>query len=133
MIPVDQTSFGKPEGNCLQAALAFLLKLPLDEVPHVVPHDDWWDRLTAWALRRGFELVPLAAAWTPRGYYLAAGPAARSLEHVCAYRDGALAHDPHPDRSGLLEVSDQLIVVPLDPARVVAATTAANPTGRSDA
>ncbi len=119
MIPVDQTAFGKPNGNCFQAALASLLELPLGEVPHVVVHADWFDRLTAWALGQGVELVPLDTAWTPRGYYLASGPAARGLAHTCVYRDGVLAHDPHPDRSGLRSVEDHLVVVPLDPSSAV--------------
>lgn len=122
MIPIDQTTFGRPIGNCLQAALASLLELPLGEVPHVVMHGDWWDRLTTWAIGQGFELVPIAPNWPPRGYYLATGPAVRGLPHTCVYHDGALAHDPHPDRTGLDSVEQLLIVVPLDPARGIRST-----------
>jgi hypothetical protein len=118
VIPVDQTTFGKPNGNCLQAALASILELPLAEVPHVGPYDDWWERLSQWALTRGFELLclTLGAGPPPRGYYLASGPAARGLMHTCVYRGGELAHDPHPDRSGLLSVEDFFFLMPLDPA-----------------
>lgn len=125
MTPVAQTIIapnddkGMP-GNCLQAAIASLLELPLDEVPHFVGRDwetdgneHWWTCWVAWCGDRGLRV----GAWEPKAgeYYLGAGPSPRDPEnrsHVAVYRDGLLVHDPHPDGTGVVEVRTRWTVRP---------------------
>lgn len=100
-------------GNCLQAAIASLLDLPLDEVPHFVGDDvatdgeaHWWTCWLRWCEGRGLtvraDVEPL-----PGEYFLGGGPSPRdpeNVKHVAVYRDGLLVHDPHPDGTGVVEV-----------------------------
>lgn len=121
MIPVDQTIFGAPEGNCLPACIASILHLAVEDVPCVCnpPDGDWLARLATWLRGRGFRPLLLSgppgehlegvlcvvSGKSPRGDYL----------HATVWRGGHLVHDPHPSRAGIDNVSDTLILVPLDP------------------
>ena len=129
MIPVDQDRFGLPDGNCLAACVASLLELPLAEVPHFAG-ERWRADLDEWLRARGLwalMFVPGAAtslaeasAWldaTVSGFCIVSGQAARGLLHATVWRGGDLVHDPHPDRAGLLDVEDVIVLVPIDPAR----------------
>lgn len=115
-------------GNCTQAAIASLLGLPLDAVPHFLLFKGVWDSaLTAWLSTRGLtlrvwttsdawaegwrqlgvEVAPLEAA-PAEGLLLLSGPSPRGdfLHLVVGERsrtfDGwALVWDPHPDSDGL--------------------------------
>jgi hypothetical protein len=125
--PLLQTILGTDDptqmpGNCLQAALASLLDLPLDDVPHFVG-DDWatngerywsaeWYR---WCERRGLSLAH-GRQPAPGEYYLAAGSSPRGVDrsHIAVYRDGQLVHDPHPDGTGLVEVRTVWTVRPVE-------------------
>ena len=42
MIPVFQTISDSENGNCLQAVIASLFDMPLDEVPHFISFKDKW-------------------------------------------------------------------------------------------
>lgn len=56
MIPTYQDNRSIPGGNCLQACVASLLDLPLNEVPHFLaqePHNEWFRRLARWLKPRG--------------------------------------------------------------------------------
>ena len=35
-------------------------------------------------------------------YYLVSGKSPRGVHHICIYKNGELAHDPHPSREGLV-------------------------------
>jgi hypothetical protein len=67
MIPVYQTP-GHPVGNCLQACIASVLELPIEEVPDFCgPTENqsgydtaWFDKLLMWSRHRG---VALAHFW----------------------------------------------------------------------
>ncbi len=95
---------GSVRGNCLQACVASIFDLPLDQVPHFVAQQNWWGSLEAWLGERG--LVPI---WVPRGdvfpwnaHYLATGNSPRGpFKHVVVERNGEMVHDPHPDGTGL--------------------------------
>lgn len=115
MKPVHQDRFGSPGGNCLQAALASILELPLKEVPNFVtiPGPSWWDELQAWLGRRGLTLVcvPPDADWRGwlvqyGGYHLIGGKSPRGLLHSVVGYKGAMVHDPPPDGTGLETVED---------------------------
>jgi hypothetical protein len=109
MTPVTQTLFGKPDGNCFAACVASLLDLPLEVVPNVMRHEDWYARFNWWLKRRGMYLCCFDG-WPQgfvRDYYsdvhiLVYGMAERGIDHACVYRGTELAWDPHPDRSGLI-------------------------------
>lgn len=92
------------QGNCLQAAVASLLDLPLDEVPHFIEFDDWFGELVAFAAALGFEVTYQAPPATPPALGLALGQSARGVTHVVVYRDRQAVWDPHPNRSGLVTV-----------------------------
>lgn len=108
MTPIDQTRFGKPHGNCLAAAVASVLELPLDSVPDLNATDvhqlivlnDWL---------RQFDLQFTWVPWDTytghrHSFFLVSGESPRGLRHtvVCNER-GELAHDPHPSRAGIAQ------------------------------
>lgn len=108
MTPTTQTILaGDPSGvpgNCLQAAVASLLDLPLPDVPHFAEHDDWLERLVAFGGERGYR-VRYRPPGTEGVNGLAFGPSARGVKHAVVWIDGKQAWDPHPDRNGLVSVS----------------------------
>lgn len=139
MTPVTQTRFYDPtqpahlqRGNCLQAVIASLLDLPLEQVPHFVqdhvdndgdtnPAWDWWIRMTGWFCDRGWGLhhgLPLTDF--PGEHLAVSGPSPRGggIHHIVIYRDGAMVHDPHPDRTGLVEETHAWGIHRLDDAAV---------------
>jgi hypothetical protein len=91
-------------GNCLQAAVASALDLPLDDVPHFLEADeDWWTAMVDFLSAHGHvahKQAPLHGA-PPLG--LAIGLSPRDWTHAVLCRDGA-QWDPHPSRAGLTEV-----------------------------
>ncbi len=122
MIPVDQTILAtKPNGDndddvpgdCYRACIASWLELPIDEVPHFILKETWWDDVVAFVRERlpGKTIQNYAPPLFPayRGdnddmYAIAVGPSPRGdfmhavLVHAAT---GELAHDPHPSRAGL--------------------------------
>ena len=130
MKPVDQTIFYDPSvgpkgqrGNCLQAVIASLLELPLEEVPHFVGDDldhdgdnnlewHWWKRLLDFLKSKGYQLYVIMDVKTrdglePDEYYLASGPSYRGqgIHHVVIYQGDKMVHDPHFSRQGVMEVT----------------------------
>ncbi|MGB3443968.1 MAG: hypothetical protein WBA97_34970 [Actinophytocola sp.] len=103
------------QGNCLQAAVATILNLPLDDVPHFVELDESWsEALAAFATRHGYATV-----WTD-GYHpaphlgLAFGPTIRDADIVHAIAvHGQDYWDPHPSRAGLTSVTTYVAWQPL--------------------
>lgn len=124
MIPVDQTQFAGEGvgGNCVQASLASILNLPLTDVPHfleIAPRPEEWEfAFMDWLEERGVGYIRREGEWIFEGFYLASGPSARGVHHMVVYRDGKLAHDPHPSRVGILSVSQVFILCPHDPATI---------------
>jgi hypothetical protein len=117
MHKVDQTRFyaaGVSRGNCQQAAVASILGLPLEEVPNFAEAESFWSSFHAFLKERGYIVVELPGNRVPECYYLAYGPAARGARHACIYRAGKLVHDPHPDRTGLINVEQINLIVPVE-------------------
>lgn len=112
-------------GNCLQAALASIFELELDDVPHFVGMgDDWWEALWRWLRERNIEIhyerVTPPGGWLPLGVpYLLTGPSPRGeFSHVVVAQNHEIIHDPHPDGTGLAEGwRGAYYFVVLDPAR----------------
>lgn len=122
MKPVYQTICTLPGANCVQAATASILELPLQSVPNFMlthGHPGWFQAWLDWLADRGFEVLQYRADWTPRGYYIAMGPAgAAEGDHAVVMRAGRLAHDPAgPGAAGLASIDYVYALLPLDPAR----------------
>lgn len=111
MRPVDQTTFGFNDGNCLSACVASILELPIAHVPSFVGDDR---RFLRWLGERGLSATTYSpASYVPPGYAIAAGPSARfgGRLHACVAYDGAVVHDPHPSRDGLpLGIAEYIVL-----------------------
>lgn len=94
-------------GNCLQAAVASLLDVPLDEVPHFAEKAEWRSALNSFARSRGYFVH--TRVLHPPDFGLAVGPSLRSPAHAVVVRDRAIVWDPHPSRAGLRSVSYYLL------------------------
>lgn len=133
---IDQTTFYDPEstpnkqrGNCLTAVVASFLDLSIEAVPNFVQDDvdhegdpnwDWWRSLIEFVRTQGRELVYLNPVENPGATYgafrdpepdefyavIGVSPRDPNIRHIVIYQNGQLVHDPHPDRSGLLTVTD---------------------------
>lgn len=137
-------------GNCFQAAIASILDLPLEEVPHfaqlacereiargVPPAEawksgtDWWYMLNEWLAPRGLYYLEFtqADAWhadivARLGYHLIIGKSPRGdYDHVVVGRAGQIVHDPREDANGagLLNYRAFGLFIPVDPGGEVTA------------
>lgn len=105
MKKVEQTRTGA-DGNCLNACIASILELPLDDVPEF--GDDWLTELNDFLRSRGlsYRRIPVDGA-KPSGYGTIEGVSPRGGLHACVALDGELVWDPHPismrDGQGLVE------------------------------
>lgn len=87
-------------GNCLQAAVASYLELPLEAVPHFVQFDDWFAAVCLWA--EGRNLTFTKVHQPSDEMVIAFGPSPRGeYSHAVVWQNGATIADPHPDQSGL--------------------------------
>jgi len=127
---IDQTEFGD-EGNCVQAAIASILGLRLEEVPNFIklhPGDstesvcEFWDAVEDFLEDRGwwFKPIPMGEKeGRPDVPYLATGKTVRGFNHMVVMKGHDMIHDPHPDRDGLIKADHGWLLVPLDPALFV--------------
>lgn len=125
MTPLHQTEFYNPEvekarGNCWQTAIASVLDLPLDAVPHFVDVDErfgtenWFFYTYNWLHARGWHIERIATHIYTNEYYLVSGPSPRgNFWHVVIYRNGKMVHDPHPDGTGILSEECFDVIRPL--------------------
>ena len=109
---------GRP-GNCLQAAVASLLDLELDAVPHFAESTgDWWQDMEMFAQEHGYTMTQFGPSHEPPVFGLAFGFTNRSSErHAVVYRDGVMVWDPHPSRDGLTTVRTYVDFDPIASAR----------------
>lgn len=114
------TNDGIP-GDCWRAALASLLGLELDDVPHfgLYARQRWWFETRRWLQGRGLDLwyVPLDEDDIPDsvmddGLVLLAGPSPRGpFSHVAVgHPDGTVVWDPHPSRAGLRGIEEAFVL-----------------------
>jgi hypothetical protein len=119
MIPVYQTIFEPPHGNCLQAAIASLLECSLDGVPNFMLYGDKWNDVFC-NFMAGFDLEPVTIpvtgcpiGWHPSGYYLVVGqlPHGKCLHNVI-YKNGEFVHDPMPGGDGnLIGITEYMVFI----------------------
>jgi hypothetical protein len=109
MIPVQQTIFGPPHGDCYRACVASILELPIDDVPNFVESGDKWIEATEDFLLK-FRLQPITlmvdhcrdAGLIPAGYHIIGGKSPRGdFYHAVVGFKGNRVYDPHPDELGL--------------------------------
>lgn len=117
MKPVAQTILHNPEtpevmGNCVQAVVASILELPLEEVPHFVQQDYdnkgegnwyWMNLLRQFLKSHNKTLTRLYAPeeLATDEQLIVFGDSPRDVGHAVIFQDGKLLHDPHPDKTGL--------------------------------
>jgi hypothetical protein len=140
--PDGHSAAGLP-GNCLQTAVASLLELEVDQVPHFALYVDWFAAMRRWARDRGgdFTYFPFpvpeehAEAWAScqrwgrehSAYVILGGPSPRGpFGHVVVGTvDLETVHDPHPSRAGITAVEDAILYCqPYDPPPVTLELTA---------
>lgn len=102
------TKFGV-YGNCMQAAVASMLSLPMEAVPHFVSFT-WWPAALKLYLR-GLDLDSrrIAAPPIPEERALLLGVSPRGYQHAVVSEGGEIVWDPHPSRDGLAEVTSAVI------------------------
>lgn len=124
MKPVNQTMFGKDDGNCFPACLASVLELSLYAVPHfcMAYSSEWFQQTNKWLAKWHLGLIQIDASTAPyiliSCYHLMSGPSPRNgVQHSVVGQNGIMVHDPHPDRTGLLKCETFDLFVSLDAAQ----------------
>lgn len=130
MKPTPQTIFGSDgydgamPGNCMSACIASILEIDLQEIPHFRLLEQqtsrcWNAILNDWLEPRGlaFLLMPAVPAMRHQlmfcpSYHMMLGNGPRGHRHGVVGLKGQLAHDPHPDGTGLLDVDYFGVFVP---------------------
>lgn len=122
MKPVVQTVIGsgddgQPMGNCMRAALSSITEIPLDQTPafELMDEDKWIGEFFKWLADIGFEykgcrydekdMFDSKYNKGVDGFLFVAGGSPRGFRrgHAVVYKDGKLAHDPHPSGEGITE------------------------------
>lgn len=102
---VTQTIIDGPSGqpgNCLQAAVASLLGMRLDDVPHFVASPAWEISFMDFMSDRGKPVKLTVPCDDTTG--IAVGPTIRGTHHAVVMVEGVVAWDPHPSRAGLTKI-----------------------------
>lgn len=88
--------------NCMQCCVAYMLGLPLSEVPHFAAFGEEWEAaLEGFVQSQGYALVMLPSNYEVEADYFASGTTTRGTTHMVVMNDGKLVHDPHPSNAGL--------------------------------
>jgi len=116
MIPVDQTILHVPgvsNGNCLAACLASLLEVDIATVPNFVDDKKYWERnMQKWLFdNHGLRNICMpyndsigAHIFSVDFHYMMVGQSPRGkFNHMVIGKNGKMVHDPHPDKTGILE------------------------------
>ena len=130
MKPVMQTKLKPPRGNCWAACVASVLELPLEDVPDVEFEQmdatpgapdvlRFWKVWREWLAERGLGLQCVGLSDEhpiPPGILIVTGRSPRGdWQHSVVYKDGVLAHDPHPEGGGVTRVETLDLLYPLNP------------------
>jgi hypothetical protein len=105
---VFQTRFGGTHGNCMQAATASLLELPIEAVPDFIELHDPERRMKKFFEPYGIELLNRPTTFQPRGLYFMTGVSTQGHEHIVICREGRCVHDPNPHGLGLVRADEVL-------------------------
>lgn len=119
-------------GDCLKTAVAGMLGLMYEDVPHFALYRSWWDTMRRYARRLGGDFacfIPVDGSMrdlyrsdidvdATGDMFLASGPSPRGpfWHTVIVDVDLNLVHDPHPSGAGVLDVREVFAwVAPYDP------------------
>ena len=116
MIPVTQTRTGK-NGNCLAAALASILEIPIRAVPEFGGDSVFIQNVQRFLAEHGLYYAhvspddPTIEAAFNQGevFHVIEGISPRGGQHAVVGRNGEMIHDPHPQDGtgrGLVEVEN---------------------------
>lgn len=112
---VTQRYCHKPEegihGDCWAACISTLTNIPIEELPEVndPQYAEWptyWVAMWNFLEEKGFSLYceNVAQFRGNNEYCIACGKSPRGdFLHAVIWKDG-IAHDPHPDRTGILTI-----------------------------
>lgn len=124
MKKVYQDKFGKG-GNCFSACLASILEIDLKGVPNFQePNGEWYRNYKKWLMQK-YELDLIAITnWNeaenwPKTYAIVSGTSLRGLAHSTVYFGIDLVHDPHPESSGVKDITDWIYFVPKEPHKFI--------------
>ncbi|HYX72428.1 MAG TPA: hypothetical protein VE732_06640 [Nitrososphaera sp.] len=122
MIPVEQTLFTYPDGNCFAACVASILELPLEAVPHF-QDDDWYEKWQEWLAERNLYFIYLghekSSGWRPKGLAIA-NVLCGDIRHAVVCLNGEMVWNPHPLRDqGVGDFEDWTVLAVLDPAKLM--------------
>lgn len=130
MKPVAQTKFSNKEGtahgNCLQAVIASILELDIDEVIDTSElcrrqaetglTNIFWPSVEEWLLGRGYYLNMLINHdWVyqnPDVFYILSGESPRfpGTYHSVVGCAGNVVWDPHPDYTGVVDIAHIMLI-----------------------
>lgn len=91
----------------MQCAVAYLLQVPVEEVPHFGESgiaEECWDMFDDYFLSIGEMIVMWSADKTSDKVYLASGDTVRGTSHMVVMQNGKLLFDPHPSNAGLSRI-----------------------------
>jgi hypothetical protein len=93
-------------GNCMQACVASVMKMPIEAVPHFAQFLWWPMAMELWL--RGFDLTMKGERTTviPDRLCIVGGQSPRGVSHVVVGYGGQVVWDPHPSREGLVSIRD---------------------------
>jgi hypothetical protein len=122
MIPITQTIFTTPGGNCMAACIASILELPLGMLPNPQGgNGEWYLEWQAWLRQYNLQILVFehGGEWIPTGYSILCGKSPRGdWRHAVVCFDGAMVHDPHPDRTGVESRLEWTVFTVVDPSKV---------------
>lgn len=97
--------------NCMQCAAAYMLGLPLADVPDFEKAGfRAWEEFYKFFIDRGFTAEMLPPTMEFDGDYLASGETARGTSHMVVMRGEKLLHDPHPSATGLTRIQVKWLI-----------------------
>jgi hypothetical protein len=122
VIPVFQTTVDKEKGDCLRAALASILELKLEDVPHLrLLGENWFETMYSFLWDNGYEFHGskygtdiLTYDKGVKGYYIVQGKSRTypDCKHNVVFKDGKMVHDPNPSNKGLATIEDCWMIEP---------------------
>jgi len=113
MKPVFQTKFGDGVGNCLNACVASIFEIGINDIIDFNEYSAQLGNskynsvgLWHWAKENGYFLCNSSKKEDIPNYiqfYIATGNSPRgNLKHAVVFSGGKLVHDPHPDQTGVM-------------------------------
>jgi hypothetical protein len=119
MIPIKQKYLHIPDkqhGDCWRACLASILECDIEKFPYHNGDISWsneFDEVIGILESMGYIYATMPVNYVTGsilncsdtdGYSIAIGKSQRGISHAVVWKNG-MAHDPHPDNTGLSEIT----------------------------